>query len=105
MIEVNITSGRDEQGKIPPKQQTSKVISDLSSDKEKFVDSPDLCEERGEFSSKVRIRVQNQMNNPSKQYIADSVEECVNQSNSSRSQIVDEVSSNTWFYSSMDCVS
>ena len=29
MIEVNITSGRDEHGEIPPKQQASKVISNL----------------------------------------------------------------------------
>ena len=105
MIEVNVTSDRDEHGEILPKQQASKVISDLSSDKEKSVDSPDLCKERGEFPPKVQIRVQNQMNNPSKQYIAGSVEERVNQNNSSRSQIVDKVSSNTWFYSPMDCVS
>ena len=45
------------------------------------------------------------MNNPSKQYIAGSVEEHINQNNSSRSQIIDKVSSNTWFYSPMDCVS
>ena len=46
MIEVNITSGRDEYGEIPPKQQSSKVVSDLSLDREKLVDSPDLCKER-----------------------------------------------------------
>ena len=49
MIEVNVTSGGDEYGEIPPKQQAGKIISDLSSDKEKSVDSPDLCKERGEF--------------------------------------------------------
>ena len=45
------------------------------------------------------------MNNPSKQYIAGSVEECVNQGTSSSSQLVDKANSNTWFYSPMDCVS
>ena len=82
-----------------------KVISNLSSNKEKSVDSPDLCEERGEFPPKAGNRVQNQMNNPSKQYIAGSVEEHANQSNSSSNQLVDKVNSNTWFYSPMDCVS
>ena len=53
MIEVKITSGRDEHSEIPPKQQLIKVFSDLSSDKEKSVDSLDLCEERGEFLPKV----------------------------------------------------
>ena len=41
MIEVNITSGRDEYGEIPPNQQVSKVISNLSLDKEKSVDHSD----------------------------------------------------------------
>ena len=80
MIEVNITSGRDEYGEILPKQPLIKVSSDLSSDKEKSVDILDLCEERGEFPPKVRNCVQNQMFNLSKQYIAGSVEERVNQS-------------------------
>ena len=105
MIEVNITSGRDEYGEIPPKQLPIKVSSDTSADKEKFVDILDLCEERGEFPPKVRNRVQNQMFNLSKQYIAGSVEERVNQSNSSRSQLDDKDNRNTWFYSPMDCVS
>ena len=34
MIEVNITSGRDEYGEIPPKQLPIKVSSDLSADRE-----------------------------------------------------------------------
>ena len=50
MIEVNITSGRDEHGEIPSKQQASNAISNLSSDKENSVDHSDLCEEKGEFS-------------------------------------------------------
>ena len=105
MIEVNITSGRDEYSKIPPKQLPIKVSSDTSADKEKSVDILDLCEERGEFPPKVRNRVQNQMFNLSKQYIAGSVKERVNQSNSSRSQLDDKDNRNMWFYSPMDCVS
>ena len=90
MIEVNITSGRDEYGEIPPKQLPIKVSSDTSADEEKSVDILDLCEESGEFSPKVRNQVQNQMFNLSKQYIAGSVEESVNQSNSSRSRFDDK---------------
>ena len=45
------------------------------------------------------------MFNLSKQYIAGSVEERVNQSNGSRSQLDDKDNRNTWFYSPMDCVS
>ena len=105
MIEVNITSGRDEYGEIPPKQLTIEVSSDTSADKEKSVDILNLCEESGEFLPKVRNQVQNQMFNLSKQYIAGSVEECVNQSNSSRSRFDDKDNTNTWFYSPMNCVS
>ena len=53
MIEVNITSGRDEYGEIPPEQLPIKVSSDTSADEEKSVDILDLCEESSEFSSKV----------------------------------------------------
>ena len=53
MIEVNITSGRDEYGEIPPKQLAIKVSSDTSTDKEKSVDILDLCGESGEFPPKV----------------------------------------------------
>ena len=105
MIEVNITSGRDKYGEIPPEQLVIKVSSDPSADKEKSVDILDLCEERGEFPPKVQNLVQNQMFNPSKQYIAGSVEEHVNQSNSGRSQLDDKDNRNTWLYSPMDCVS
>ena len=45
------------------------------------------------------------MFNLSKQYIAGSVEERVNQSNSSRSGYDDKGNRNTWFYSPIDCVS
>ena len=45
------------------------------------------------------------MFNLSKQYIAGSVEECVNQSNCSRTQLDDKDNRNMWFYSSMDYVS
>ena len=78
MIEVNIISGRDEYGEIPPKQLPIKVSSDTFTDKEKSVDILDLCEESGEFSPKVLNQVQNQMFNLSKQCIAGSVEEYVN---------------------------
>ena len=105
MIDMNITSGRDEYGKIPPEQLPIKVSSDPSADKEKSVDILDFCEERGEFPPKVRNWVQNHMFNPSKQYIAGSVEDHVNQSNSGRSQRDDKDNGNTWFYSPMDCVS
>ena len=53
MIEVNITSGREEHGEILPKQPPIEVSSDPSSDKEKSVYILDLCEERGEFPPKV----------------------------------------------------
>ena len=90
MIEVNMTSGRDEYSEIPPEQLPIKVSSDPSADKEKSVDIH---------------RVQNQMFNFSKQYIVGSVEECVNQGNSSRSQLDDKDNRNTWFYSPRDYVS
>ena len=102
MIKVNITSGRDEYGEIPPKQLPIKVSSDTFADKEKSVD---ILEESGEFPPKVRNQVQNQMFNLSKQYIAGSVEECVNKSNCSRSWRDDKDKGSTWLYSPMDCVS
>ena len=103
-IEVNTTSGRDEHGEILPNQQVSKVISNLSSDREKSVDHSDLSEKRGEFSPKARNCTQSQMNNVSKQYIADPGEESINQGISSSREIVDKGNSNTWFCSPMDCV-
>ena len=53
MIKVNITSGRDDYGKILPKQLPIKVSSDMFADKEKSVDILDLCEESGKFPPKV----------------------------------------------------
>ena len=105
MIEVNIISGRDEYGEIPPKQLPIKVSSDTLTDKEKSVDILDLCEESGEFLPKVLNQVQNQMFNLSKQCIAGSVEEHVNQSSSSRRGFDKKGNRNTWFYSPVDCVS
>ena len=105
MIEVNITSRKDEYCEIPPKQLPIKVSSDPSADKEHSVDIIDLFEERGDLPLKVQNQVQNQMFNLSKQYIAGSVEECVNQSNRSRTELDDKDNRNMWFYSSMDCVS
>ena len=52
MIEVNITSGRDEYCEIRPKQLRIKVSSDPSADKEHSVDIIDLCEERGDLPLK-----------------------------------------------------
>ena len=105
MIKLNITSGRDEYGEIPPKQLPIKVSSDTFTDEEKSVDILDLCEESGEFPPKVQNQVQNQMFNLSKQYIAGSVEERVNQMGSSRSGYDEKGNRNTWFYSPMNCVS
>ena len=104
VIEVNVTSGRDGYSEIPPKQLAIQVSSEPSTDKKKSVDILDLCEERGKFSPKVENRVQNQVFNPSKQYIAGSVEERVNQSNNIGRQLDDKDNRNTWFYSPMDCV-
>ena len=105
MIEVNIISGRDEYGEIPPKHLPIRVSSDTFTDKEKSVDILDLCKESGEFSPKVLSQVQNQTFNLSKQCIAGSVEECVNQSRSSRSGLDKKCNRNTWFYSPVNCVS
>ena len=102
---MNITSGRDEYSEILPKQLPIKVSSDTFADKEKSVDILELCEESGEFPPKVQNRVQNQMFNLSKQYIAGSVEERVNQSNSNRSGYDDKGNRNMWFCSPMGCVS
>ena len=55
MIEVNITSDRDEYSEIPPKQLPIKVSSDPSADKEKSVDILDLCEERVSSRQKFEI--------------------------------------------------
>ena len=104
-IEVNIISGRDEHGEILPKQTLIKVSSDMFTDKEKSVDILDLCEESGEFSPKVLKQIQNQMFNLSKQCIAGSVEERVNQGSSSRSGLDKKDNRNMWFYSPVDCVS
>ena len=105
VIEVNATSGREEYGEIPQEQLPIKASSDASANNEKSVETPDLCEERGEFSPKVQNLVQKQMFNLSKQYIAGSVEERVNDSNNSRSLLDDKGNGNRWFCSPMDCLS
>ena len=86
MIEVKVTSGRDEYGEIPPKQQQIKVSSDTSADKGKSVDILDLCVESGEFSPKVQSSVEKQLFNFDKQYIADSVAGGVSDGGNSRRQ-------------------
>ena len=104
VIEVNAISGREEYGEIPPEQLPMKASSDASTNNETFVETIDLREERSEFSPKVQKAVQKQMINLSKQYIAGSMEECVNDGNS-RSQLDDEGNGNRWFCSPVDCVS
>ena len=105
VIEVNATSGREEYSKIPPKQLPIKASSDASANNEKSVETLDLREGRGEFSPKVQNKVQKQMFNLSKQYITGSVEERVNDSNNSRSQLDDKGNGNRWFCRPVDCVS
>ena len=105
VIEVNATSGREEYSKIPPEQLPIKASSDASANNEKSVETLDLREGRGEFSPKVQNKVQKQMFNLSKQYITGSVEECVNDSNNSRSQLDDKGNGNRWFCRPVDCVS
>ena len=51
-IEANTTSVRDEHGKIPPNHKASKVITNLSSDREKSVDHSDLSEKKGRVLAK-----------------------------------------------------
>ena len=72
MIEVKVTSGREEYGKIPPKQPLIKVSLDTSVDEGKSVEILDLCAESGEFAPKVQNSVEKQLFNFDKQYIADS---------------------------------
>ena len=105
VTKVNATSGREEDGKIPPERLPIKASSDTSANNETSVETVDLHEERGEFSPKVQNPVQKQMFNLSKQYIAGSVEERVNDDNNSRSQLDDEGKGNRWFCSPVDCAS
>ena len=105
VIEVNATSGREEYSEIPPEQLPIKASSDASANNEKSVETLNLREERDKFSPKVQNPVQKQMFNLSKQYIAGSVEEHVNDSNNSRSQLDDKGNRNRWFWSPMDRVS
>ena len=105
VTKVNATSGREEDSKIPPERLPNKASSDASENNETSVETVDLHEERGEFSPKVQNLVQKQMFNLSKQYIAGSVEERVNDGNNSRSQLNDEGKGNRWFCSPVDCVS
>ena len=105
MIEVNITSGGDEYGKIPPNKRVNKTISSLSSDTQKLVECSGLLEGRGKLSPKAQNCTQNQMINLSKQYIVGAVEECAKQDTSGDNQLVDTDNKNTWFYSPINCVS
>ena len=105
VIEVNAISGREEYGEIPPEQLPMKASSDASTNNETFVETIELREERGEFSPKVQNMVQKQMFNLSKQYIAGSMEERVNDGSNSGSQLDDKGKGNRWFCRPVDCVS
>ena len=104
MIEVNITSGRDEYGEIPPNKQADEAISSLSLNKQKLVECSGLSKERSKFLPEARNCTKNQMINLSEQYIVGSVEERSKQDISSNMQLIDTGDSNTWFYSPINCV-
>ena len=63
VIKANATSGREEDGEIPPEQLPMKASSDASANNETSVETLDLCEERGEFLPKVQNPAQKQMFN------------------------------------------
>ena len=105
VIEVNATSGREEDGEIPPEQLPIKGLSDASANNEIFVETLDLCEERGEFSPKVQNLVEKKLVNLDKQYIADSVRERLNDGENGGSQSGGKGNGNRWFCSPMNCVS
>ena len=102
MIEVNVTSAREEYGEIPPEQRPIKASSDASANNKISVGTLDLHEERGDYSPKVPNMVQKQV---FKQYIAGSVGERVNDNNNRRSQLDDKGNGNRWFCRPVDCVS
>ena len=95
MIEVKVTSGREEYDEIPPKQPLVKVSLDTPADEGKSVDILDLCVESGEFSPKVQNSVEKQLFNFDKQYIADSA----------AGGVSDGGNGSGWFYSPLNCVS
>ena len=105
MIQVKVTSGREEYGEIPPEQLLIKASSDASANNEIAVETIDLPEERGEFSPKVQNPVEKQLVNLDKQYIADSVGERINDGSTGGSQLGDKGNGNRWFFSSVDCLS
>ena len=105
MVEVKVTSGREEYGKIPPEQLQIKAPSDVAADNEITVGTIDLCEGRGEFSPKVQNSVEKQLFNFDKQYIADSVAEHVDDGHNSGRQLKDKDNGNRWFCSPVNCVS
>ena len=105
MIEVKVTSGREEYGEIPPKQLPVKVSLDTSADEGKSVDILELCVESGEFSPKVQNSVEKQLFNFDKQYIADSLAGGVSDSGNSGRQFKNKGNGSGWFYSPVNCVS
>ena len=105
MIEVEVTSGREEYGEIPPKQLPVKVSLDTSADEGKSVDILELCVESGEFSPKVQNSVEKQLFNFDEQYIADSVAGGVSDGGNSGRQFKNKGNASGWFYSPVNCVS
>ena len=105
---VQFDKQTDNKSEILPEAENSVIevnaISDASAKNKIFVETIGLHEGRGEFSPKAQKAVQKQMINLSKQYIACSVEEHVNDG-SSRSQFEDEGNEKRWFCSPVDCVS
>ena len=104
VIEVNATSGRKEYGEIPPEQLPVKAPSEAPAKNIVFVEAIGLREGGSEFLPKVQKMVQKQITNLSKQYIAGSVEERVDDG-SSRNQLEDEGNEKRWSCSPVDCVS
>ena len=105
VIKVKATSGREEDSKILPEQLLIKGLSDASANNEIFVETLDLCEERGKFLPKVQNLVEKQLFNLDKQYIADAVGESLNDSGNGGNQPGNKGNGNRWFCSPVNCVS
>ena len=105
MIEVKVTSCREEYGKIPPKQPLIKVSLDTSADEGKSVEILDLCAESGELAPKVQNSLEKQLFNFDKQYIADSAAGGVSDGGNSGRQFKNKGNGSGWFYSPVNCVS
>ena len=105
MVEVKVTSGREEYGGILPEQLPIKAPSDVAADDEITVGTIDLREGGGEFSPKVQNSVEKQLFNFDEQYIADSVAERVDDGSNSGRQLKNKGNVSGWFCSPVNCVS